>query len=69
MNTLAYMLGNHIVFGGVTMFSRKPIKVLGSILRGTGGSGMLAYPKAEVILVFLDKREISRAALPNRPRV
>jgi hypothetical protein len=43
--------------------------LLGSILRGTGGSGMLAYPKAEVILVFLDKREIFRAALPNRLRV
>ena len=43
--------------------------LLGSILHGTGGSGMLAYPKAEVIVVFLDKREISRAALPKRLRV
>jgi hypothetical protein len=28
--------------------------LLGSILLGTGGSGTLAYPKAEVIIVLLE---------------
>src|SRR5271165_5407521 len=49
---------------GIT--SERKLVLLGSILCGTGGSGMLAYPKAAVILVFLDKREIFRAALPKR---